>query len=124
MHSLHRPPSGSRAGKGSVILARDRSRPARTLPVPPGFDAHSDLTRPWLRHAFVPGSRALCLGAFSPVRELPSGAAALAVADPEHGSGGLHTPTFRGDDEAIPVGIRAMSHLVVGYLTGQVEPGS
>ncbi len=31
-------------------------------------------------------------------------------------SGGLHTPTFRGDDGAVPVGIRAMSRLVVGYL--------
>lgn len=31
-------------------------------------------------------------------------------------SGGLHTPTFRGDDGAVPVGIRAMSRLVAGYL--------
>lgn len=31
-------------------------------------------------------------------------------------SGGLHTPTFRGDDGAVPVGIRAMSRLVADYL--------
>ncbi len=31
-------------------------------------------------------------------------------------SGGLHTPTFRGDDGAVSVGIRAMSRLVAGYL--------
>lgn len=31
-------------------------------------------------------------------------------------SGGLHTPNFRGDDSAIPVGIRAMSGLVLDYL--------
>ncbi len=31
-------------------------------------------------------------------------------------SGGLHTPTFRGDDGAVAVGIRAMSRLVAGYL--------
>ena len=32
-------------------------------------------------------------------------------------SGGLHTPTFRGDDGAVPVGMRAMASLVVDYLT-------
>lgn len=57
-------------------------------------------------------------------REVPGFYFRLGTTDPEHGSGGLHTPTFRGDDDAIPIGIRAMSHLVVGYLTGQVEPGS
>ena len=57
-------------------------------------------------------------------REVPGFYFRLGTTDPEHGSGGLHTPTFRASDEAVPVGIRAMSHLVVGYLTGQVEPGS
>jgi amidohydrolase len=32
-------------------------------------------------------------------------------------SGDHHTPTFRADDDAIPVGIRAMSLLVVDYLS-------
>jgi metal-dependent amidase/aminoacylase/carboxypeptidase family protein len=32
-------------------------------------------------------------------------------------SGDHHTPTFRADDGAIPVGIRAMSRLVVDFLT-------
>jgi amidohydrolase len=32
-------------------------------------------------------------------------------------SGDHHTPTFRADDSAIPVGIRAMSRLVVDFLT-------
>lgn len=31
-------------------------------------------------------------------------------------SGGLHTPTYRGDDGAIAVGIRAMTALVTSYL--------
>lgn len=31
-------------------------------------------------------------------------------------SGGLHTPNFRADDQAVPVGIRAMSRLLVDYL--------
>ncbi len=57
-------------------------------------------------------------------REVPGFYFRLGTTDPEHGSGGLHTPTFRGSDEAIPIGIRAMTHAVIGYLTGQVEPGS
>lgn len=55
-------------------------------------------------------------------REVPGFYFRLGTTDPEHGSGGLHTPDFRGDDGAIPVGIRAMSRLVVDYLTGEVAP--
>lgn len=40
----------------------------------------------------------------------------LGVEHPDHPSGDVHTPTFRGDDGAVPVGIRAMSALVVNYL--------
>lgn len=40
-------------------------------------------------------------------------------------SGGLHTPTFRADDAAVEVGMRAMVHLVLDYLggdsAGQIE---
>ena len=31
-------------------------------------------------------------------------------------SGGHHTPTFYADDKAVPVGIRALSTLVLDYL--------
>ena len=55
-------------------------------------------------------------------REVPGFYFRLGTTNPEYGSGGLHTPDFRGDDAAIPVGIRAMSRLVVGYLTGEVGP--
>ncbi|MFQ5679004.1 MAG: M20 family metallopeptidase [Gemmatimonadota bacterium] len=41
----------------------------------------------------------------------------LGTTRPGTESGGLHTPTFMGDDAAIPVGIRAMANLVVDYLT-------
>jgi len=34
-------------------------------------------------------------------------------------SGGLHTPTFRASDDAIPVGIRAMASVVLEYLGGE-----
>lgn len=40
----------------------------------------------------------------------------LGVTDPAHGSGPLHTPSFRADDAAIPVGVEAMSGLVLRYL--------
>ena len=40
----------------------------------------------------------------------------LGVVKPGTTSGGLHTPTFRGDDSAVPVGMRVMSRLLVDYL--------
>ncbi len=43
----------------------------------------------------------------------------LGVLKPGTTSGGLHTPTFRGDDGAVPVGIRTMSRLLVDYLVSQ-----
>jgi len=41
----------------------------------------------------------------------------LGVVKPGTTSGGLHTPTFRADDSAVPVGIRSMSRLLVDYLS-------
>ncbi len=41
----------------------------------------------------------------------------LGVVKPGTTSGGLHTPDFRADDGAIPVGIRAMTSLIVDYLS-------
>lgn len=48
----------------------------------------------------------------------------LGVEHPDHPSGDVHTPTFRADDGAIPVGIRAMSALVVNYLRDDAGVGS
>jgi metal-dependent amidase/aminoacylase/carboxypeptidase family protein len=42
----------------------------------------------------------------------------LGVVKPGTTSGALHTPTFRGDDGAVPVGIRAMTTVVLDYLGG------
>jgi amidohydrolase len=41
----------------------------------------------------------------------------LGTRDPAKGSGGAHTPTFRADDAAIPIGIRAMTAVVLERLT-------
>ena len=43
----------------------------------------------------------------------------LGTTRPGTTSGGLHTPTFTADDASIPVGIRAMTALVLDYLRGQ-----
>lgn len=40
----------------------------------------------------------------------------LGVVKPGTTSGGLHTPTFRADDSAVPVGVKAMARLVADYL--------
>ncbi|HEX9941636.1 MAG TPA: amidohydrolase [Thermoanaerobaculia bacterium] len=49
--------------------------------------------------------------------EVPGFYYRLGVVKPGTTSGGLHTPTFRGDDSAVPVGIRVMSRLLVDYLS-------
>jgi amidohydrolase len=41
----------------------------------------------------------------------------LGVVKPGTTSGGLHTPTFRADDSAVPAGMRVMARLLVDYLT-------
>lgn len=50
----------------------------------------------------------------------------LGVLGPGTESGGLHTPTFRADDRAVPVGIRVMSRLLAEYLSsyGTQSPGT
>ena len=49
-------------------------------------------------------------------REVPSFYFKLGAVRPDHVSGGHHTPTFRADDEAIPVGVRAMTAVVLEAL--------
>lgn len=51
--------------------------------------------------------------------EVPGFFYRLGTLKPGTVSGGLHTPNFRGDDGAVPVGIRVMSRLLVDYLTSQ-----
>lgn len=48
--------------------------------------------------------------------EIPGFYFRLGVLAPGTSSGGLHTPTFRGDDSSVAVGIKAMSRLLVDYL--------
>jgi amidohydrolase len=54
--------------------------------------------------------------------EVPGFYFRLGVVAPGTKSGGLHTPDFRADDSAIPVGMRAMAHLVLDTLKGGGDP--
>ncbi len=48
----------------------------------------------------------------------------LGTRDPTKGSGGAHTPTFRADDGAIPIGVRAMTAVVLRRLAEGRTPGA
>lgn len=52
-------------------------------------------------------------------REVPSFYFKLGAVRRGNISGGHHTPTFRADDEAIPLGVRAMTALVLEALQGK-----
>ncbi|HWP94213.1 MAG TPA: amidohydrolase [Gammaproteobacteria bacterium] len=54
-------------------------------------------------------------------QEVPGFYFRLGTTRPGTESGGLHTPTFRADDAAIPVGIRAMTTLVLDFLNAPPE---
>ncbi len=51
--------------------------------------------------------------------EVPGFYFRLGIVEPGTESGAIHTPTFRAADGSVPVGMRAMSHLVVDFLTGR-----
>lgn len=48
--------------------------------------------------------------------EVPGFFFRLGVVKPGTASGGLHTPTFRADDSAVPAGTRVMARLLADYL--------
>ena len=51
--------------------------------------------------------------------EVPGFYFRLGMVKPGTTSGGHHTPTFQADDGAVPVGIRAMSNVLLDYLNNQ-----
>jgi amidohydrolase len=54
--------------------------------------------------------------------EVPGFYYRLGVVKPGTVSGGLHTPTFRADDSAVPVGMRVMARLLADYLVDSTRP--
>jgi len=56
--------------------------------------------------------------------EVPAFFFALGTVKPGTTSGNNHTPTFLADDGALPVGMRAMAHMVWDYLSASASPAS
>jgi amidohydrolase len=54
--------------------------------------------------------------------EVPGFFFRLGVVKPGTTSGGLHTPTFRADDSAVPAGTRVMARLLADYLVDSQRP--
>jgi amidohydrolase len=54
--------------------------------------------------------------------EVPGFFFRLGVVKPGTTSGGLHTPTFRADDSAVPAGMRVMARLLADYLQENQNP--
>jgi len=55
--------------------------------------------------------------------EVPGFYFRLGTVKPGTVSGGHHTPTFQADDASIPIGMRAMSNLLLDYLRSEARSG-
>ena len=51
--------------------------------------------------------------------EVPGFYFRLGMVKPGTESGGHHTPDFRADDGSVPIGMRAMSNLLMDYLNSR-----
>ena len=109
----------TRAGGGSYELTYDRG-----VPVVVNDVALAERVAPSLARA-VGGDHVHVMPAVTTAEdfayfanEVPGFYFRLGTTRPGTTSGGLHTPTYVGDDAAIPVGIRAMTTLVLDYLGG------
>lgn len=108
------------AGGGSFELTYDRTTPATI-----NDDTLTERSMPSLAKA-VGGDN---VGRIDPwmagedfayfANEIPGFYFRLGTLKPGTTSGDHHSPTFTADDSAIPVGIRAMSYVVLDYLTRQ-----
>jgi amidohydrolase len=107
----------TRAGGGSFELEYKRNAPA-TVNDP-------ELTRravPLLQRALGAGNVKVVEPSMAGedfayfANEVPGFYYRLGVVKPGAASGGLHTPTFRADDGAVAVGMKAMARLLVDYL--------
>ncbi len=112
----------TRAGGGSFTLDYRNTSPA-TVNDP----ALSRRVRPFLERA-AGGERVVEVAptmggedfAFF-AEDVPGFYFRLGVVKPGTESGGLHTPTFRAEDSSVPAAMRAMAHVVVGYLEAADE---
>ncbi len=109
----------ARAGGGSYELQYDR-----IVPVTVNDLGLADRVAPALTatvgdgrmHILPPTATAEDFAYFA--RAIPGFYYRLGTTRPGTTSGGLHTPTYTGDDSAVPVGIRTMTAVVLHYLEG------
>jgi amidohydrolase len=125
-HRMHQILDGiTRAGGGSFELAYNRGTPS-TINDP----ALAQRVLPSLRkvvgesqvHEVDPTMGGEDFAYFA--NQVPGFYFRLGVAHPERPSGGHHTPTFLADDSSVPVGMRAMAHLVIDYLESGGQNGA
>jgi amidohydrolase len=107
----------ARGGGGSYELSYDRVVPVtvndRGL-TERIASALAEAVGPESVHVLPPTATAEDFAYFA--QEIPGFYFRLGTTRPGGTSGGLHTPTYTGDDAAVPVGIRAMTALVLHYL--------
>lgn len=108
----------TRAGGGSYELDYKKNAPA-TVNDP----ALAETVRPLLERTLGAGNVKVVEPSMAGedfayfANQVPGFYYRLGVVKPGTTSGGLHTPTFRADDSAVPVGMRVMARLLVDYLT-------
>ena len=112
----------TRAGGGSFELVYDRVTPATI-----NDTALSERMAPTLEQV-VGGANVLVTPPTMGgedfayyANEIPGFFYWLGTTEAGKGSGGLHTPTYRGDDEAVVVGMRVMASLITDYLLSAKE---
>jgi amidohydrolase len=115
----------TRAGGGSFELQYDR-----ITPVTVNHRALSDRMRPTLERLVgaqnvetIPPTTVGEDFAFF-ANAVPGFFYRLGTTKPGTTSGDHHTPTFMADDSAIPIGMRAMSILLLDYLAGGAQPAT
>jgi amidohydrolase len=94
--------------RGTPVLVNDPDLHARMAPTLARVVGDDRL------HVLPPTTSAEDFSYFS--QRVPGLYFSLGTTRPGTTSGGLHTPTYTGDDAAIPVGMRAMTALLLDYL--------
>lgn len=106
----------TRAGGGSFEMTYSRGYPVTVNDPELAERMAPTLARVGTLHTLPPTTGAEDFSYFA--QQVPGFYFRLGTTAPGTTSGGLHTPTMTADDSAIPVGIRAMTALVLDYMAG------
>jgi len=109
----------TQAGGGSFEMTYDRNYPVTVNDPDLTTRMSPTLARVGKLRTLPPTTGAEDFSFFA--QQVPGFYFRLGTTKPGTSSGGLHTPTYNGDDSAIPVGVRAMSALVIDYLSAGVR---